>query len=191
MCSLYTILCTVEFTRINPQHWSNRVMDTPVHHPSVQINYFFSHSRRFLDIFVANYSGNHQSTILSKGNQVPYLEFERPNGKISESKKFLTSVKNWCVQLTWKLNEAISSKIWLESKQIKRNESVIFNLWICVCQRKAGPLKPFLSQVCSSMKYFRCIFVNSAVQFYICMYKKTFSRQKKADIFLELTIAFC
>ena len=69
-------------------------MDTPVHHPSVQINYFFSHSRRFLDIFVANYSGNHQSTILSKGNQVPYLEFERPNGKISESKKFLTSLRS-------------------------------------------------------------------------------------------------
>ena len=42
---------------------------------------------------------------LSKGNQAPYLKFERPNGKISESNFFLTLVKNWCVQLTWKLND--------------------------------------------------------------------------------------
>ena len=38
-------------------------------------------------------------------------------------KTFLTSVKNLCPQLTWKLDEAISSKIWLKSKQIKTNEN--------------------------------------------------------------------
>ena len=48
---------------------------------------------------------------LSKGNQAHHLKFERSTVKISELKFFLTSVKNWCVQLTWKLNEAISSKI--------------------------------------------------------------------------------
>ena len=53
--------------------------------------------------------------------------------KISESKKILTSVKNWCVQLTWKLNEAIFLKIWLESKQIKPNEKIydVFYRFTC------------------------------------------------------------
>ena len=37
---------------------------------------------------------------LSKGNQAPHPKFARPNGKILNSKFFLTSVKNWCVQLT-------------------------------------------------------------------------------------------
>ena len=60
---------------------------------------------------------------LWKGNQAPHPKFERPNGKILESKKFLILDKNWFVQLTWKLNEAISSKIWLESKQMKINDN--------------------------------------------------------------------
>ena len=37
---------------------------------------------------------------LSKGNQAPHPKFEKPNGKNGKSKNFLTSVKNWCVQLT-------------------------------------------------------------------------------------------
>ena len=37
---------------------------------------------------------------LSKGNQAPHPKFERPNRKILKSKICLTSVKNWCVQLT-------------------------------------------------------------------------------------------
>ena len=60
---------------------------------------------------------------LSKGNCAPNPKFERPNGKNTKSKKFLKSVQNWCAQLTWKLNEANSSKIWIESKQIKTNEN--------------------------------------------------------------------
>ena len=39
-----------------------------------------------------------------------------------KSKNCLTSVKNWCPQLTWKLNEAVSSKIWIQSKQMKIND---------------------------------------------------------------------
>ena len=35
---------------------------------------------------------------------------------------FSKSVQNWCSELTWKLNEANSSKIWIESKQIKIND---------------------------------------------------------------------
>ena len=35
---------------------------------------------------------------------------------------FFTSVKNWCPQLTWKLNEVISPKIWIKSKQMKTND---------------------------------------------------------------------
>ena len=60
---------------------------------------------------------------LSKGNQAAHPKCERSNRKSTKSKKFLKSVKNWCGQLTWKLNEAISSKIWIESKQIKTNEN--------------------------------------------------------------------
>ena len=59
---------------------------------------------------------------LSKGNQVPHLKFERSNGKSQNPNFFLPWSRNWCVQLTWKLNEAISLKIWLESKQIKTNQ---------------------------------------------------------------------
>ena len=36
----------------------------------------------------------------SKGNQAPIQKFEKPNQKIPKSKIFLTSVKNWCPQLT-------------------------------------------------------------------------------------------
>ena len=32
---------------------------------------------------------------------------------------FFTLVKNWCPQLSWKLNEAIFPKIWIKSKQMK------------------------------------------------------------------------
>ena len=49
----------------------------------------------------------------SKGNHAPHPKFERPNGKNTESKKFLKSVQNWCVTLSWKLNEANSLKIWM------------------------------------------------------------------------------
>ena len=59
---------------------------------------------------------------LSNGNQSPQLKFERPNGKILESKFLLTSVKNWCVQLTWKLNEAISLK---DLTRIKTNQNQV------------------------------------------------------------------
>ena len=59
----------------------------------------------------------------SKGNQAINPKFERPNGKNTKSKIFLKSVQNLCAQLTWKLNEADSSKIWIESKQIKTNEN--------------------------------------------------------------------
>ena len=58
-----------------------------------------------------------------KENKAPIQKFERPNRKIPKSKFFLPSVKNWCPQLSWKLNEAISRKIWIESKQIKTNEN--------------------------------------------------------------------
>ena len=54
-----------------------------------------------------------------KGNQVHIQKFERPNK---------TSVKNVCPQVTWKLNEAIFPKIWIESKQIKTNENQLFFL---------------------------------------------------------------
>ena len=59
----------------------------------------------------------------SKGNHAPHSKFERPNGKNTKSKIFLKSVQNWCLQLTWKFNEANSSKIWIKSKQIKINEN--------------------------------------------------------------------
>ena len=45
---------------------------------------------------------------------------------ILKSKVLLTSVKNSCPQLTWKLNEAILLKILIESKQIKTDE----NQWL-------------------------------------------------------------
>ena len=38
-------------------------------------------------------------------------------------------LQNWYGQLTWKLNEAISLKIWIESKQIKMNERKKENQW--------------------------------------------------------------
>ena len=60
---------------------------------------------------------------LSKGNQAAAPKIERPDGKNTNSKIVLKSVKDWCGQLTWKINEAISSKIWIESKQIKTNEN--------------------------------------------------------------------
>ena len=60
---------------------------------------------------------------ISKGNQAPTQKFERTNQKILKSKSILTSVNNWCHQLAWKLNEAISLKILIESKQIKTNEN--------------------------------------------------------------------
>ena len=66
--------------------------------------------------------------LLSKGNQAITPKFESPNGKNTKSKIFLKSVQNWCLQPTWKLNEANSSKIWLESKQIKTNEMKINDL---------------------------------------------------------------
>ena len=66
---------------------------------------------------------------LSKENQAPHLKFERTNGKISESNFVLTSVKNRCVQLTWKLNEAISLKIWLQSKHSKEMKINDFFYW--------------------------------------------------------------
>ena len=56
---------------------------------------------------------------LLKWNQAPHPKFEIPNGKILRSNFFFTSVKNWCVQLTWKLNEAISLKIWLKTNESK------------------------------------------------------------------------
>ena len=65
----------------------------------------------------------HLDCPLSKGNQAGTPKIEKPNKKNTKSKNYLKSVKNWCVQLTWKLNEAISSKIWIESKQIKTNEN--------------------------------------------------------------------
>ena len=79
-------------------------------------------------------SQKHESTLFilncpsSKGNLAPNPKFERPNDKNTKSKNFLKSIKNWCLQLTWKLNEAISSKIWIESKQIKTNENQ-WRLW--------------------------------------------------------------
>ena len=36
----------------------------------------------------------------SKRSQAPIKKFERPNRKIPNSKIILTSVKNWCPQLT-------------------------------------------------------------------------------------------
>ena len=42
-----------------------------------------------------------------------------------KSKKIVTLVKNWCPQLTWKLNEAVSLKIWIESEQIKSKQMKI------------------------------------------------------------------
>ena len=59
----------------------------------------------------------------SKGSHAPTQKFERPNGKNTKSKNVLKLVKNWWGQLTWKLNEAISSKIWIESKQSETNEN--------------------------------------------------------------------
>ena len=44
--------------------------------------------------------------------------------KVKQNKTKKTSprsVKIWCVQLTWKLDEAISPKIWIEWKQMKTN----------------------------------------------------------------------
>ena len=66
---------------------------------------------------------------LSKGNQGATPKIKRPNGKNTKSKIFLKSVKNWCGQLTWKLNEAISLKIWIKSKQMKIND--VFLLFRC------------------------------------------------------------
>ena len=59
----------------------------------------------------------------SKGNHAPTQKFERPNEKNTKPKNFLKSVQNLCPFLTWKLYEANSSKIWIESKQIKTNEN--------------------------------------------------------------------
>ena len=63
---------------------------------------------------------------LSKENQAPNIRFERPNGKISKSKNILTSVKNWWVQLTCKLNEEISLMIWLKTNQNKWKSMTFF-----------------------------------------------------------------
>ena len=95
----------------------------------------FSSSNNVYDIFLwylfRPFCDKHHATLqkaepyiidcpLLKGNQAPHLKFERPNGKISESKSFLTSVKNWCVQLTWKLNEPISFE---DLTRIKTNQN--------------------------------------------------------------------
>ena len=73
--------------------------------------------------FCIAYSASTLDCPLLKGNQAATPKIERPDGKNTNSKKFLKSVKDWCGQLTWKINEAISSKIWIESKQIKANEN--------------------------------------------------------------------
>ena len=39
-----------------------------------------------------------------------------------KSQNLFFFIKNWCPQLTWELNETISLKIWIESKQIKTYE---------------------------------------------------------------------
>ena len=75
-------------------------------------------------IYKKSYSLVHiNASKLKKGNQAPIQKFEICNRKIPKSKSFSTSVKNWCPQLTWTLNEAISPKIWIESKQIRINEN--------------------------------------------------------------------
>ena len=53
-----------------------------------------------------------------------YLKIWKTWSKNSRIQKCfdLGPVKNWSPQLTWKLNEAISRKIWIKSKQIKANE---------------------------------------------------------------------
>ena len=78
---------------------------------------------------------------------------------------FLTSVKNWWPQLTWKLNEAISLKIWFESKEMKINDifyrftskaysaailSINFHLYQLKVPKK-------LTQIFSIFKYFSLI----------------------------------
>ena len=63
-----------------------------------------------------------------KGNQALIQKFKRHNRKIPKSEFFLTSVKNWCPQLTKKLNEAISPKFELnqnKSREVKINEIFI------------------------------------------------------------------
>ena len=51
----------------------------------------------------------------SKGKLAPIQKFERPSQKIPKSEIFFISVKNWCPHFTWKLYEAISPKIWIET----------------------------------------------------------------------------
>ena len=65
----------------------------------------------------------------SKGNHAPHPKFERPDEKNTKSKIFLKSVQNLCPFLTWKLYEANSSKIWIESKQMKIND--VFDCFTC------------------------------------------------------------
>ena len=87
--------------------------------------YYFFKSHPSLKSFGFN-SNNHNDRgyllahcPLSKGNQALHLKFERPNGKFLESKNFLTSVKNLCVQLTWKLT-------WIKTNQNKWKSMTFF-----------------------------------------------------------------
>ena len=48
-----------------------------------------------------------------------YLKIWKTQSKMPKYKNFFTSFKNWCPQLIWKLNEAISPKILISSKQMK------------------------------------------------------------------------
>ena len=57
----------------------------------ITFTFFICHLPRY--VYLLNWNA-------SKGNQAPIQKFERPNQKIPESKNFLTSVKNWCPQLT-------------------------------------------------------------------------------------------
>ena len=66
--------------------------------------------------WIVAYNQQHMATyIMNK-------EIDKVRNSLLNPKKIFTSVNNWCVQLTWKLIEAISSKIWLELKKMKIND---------------------------------------------------------------------
>ena len=96
---------------------------------AIRVSVLFTTARNFFTFFYIHCGGFRSGRLCRlnwntlKGNQPPIQKFERPNRKMPKSKNFLTSVKNWCPQLPLKPNEAISPKIWIESKQIQTNEN--------------------------------------------------------------------
>ena len=108
----------------------NEIHRLPVIDPELgNVLYILTHKRllRFLFLYVSQtfYVMRCYCVVncpSSKEKHASHPKFERPYGKNTKSKIFLKLVKNLCVEHAWKLYEANSSKIWIESKQMKIND---------------------------------------------------------------------